>query len=180
MLPRATAPVTLFAKSPPFCTEDSNTLLLMGLLFWPVTVCTALWVNWRPTAPASPPEEKEALLKEWEPPAWKEPPWKPPPLETFLAEERPFAATINSVSMEPPVWPTLMPRLDIKLSIFWLIFRNATAHRNQMSIFPAAVSLPTDSTSASVMAKMVIDCVSSRLPDSIIAGSSLLFFIDTS
>ena len=38
----------------------------------------------------------------------------------------------------PPVCPTLMPRLDKKLSIFWLIFRNAMAHKNQMNTFPAA------------------------------------------
>lgn len=117
------------------------------------------------------------MLKELEPPAWKELPRKPPPLETFLTEESPFAATISSVSMELPVWPTLIPRLDIKLSIFWLILRKATAQRNQMSIFPAAVSLPTDSTSASVRAKTVIGCVSSRLPDSRIVVRRHLFFL---
>jgi hypothetical protein len=69
-----------------------------------------------------------------------------------LAVEIPFAAIISSAIMLPPVCPTLIPRLLIKLSIFWLIFKKATAHKNQTSTFPAAVSFPTDWTSDSVTA----------------------------
>ena len=75
----------------------------------------------------------------------------------FFAVVSPLAATISSAIMLPPVCPTLMPRLDKKLSIFWLIFRNAMAHRNQMNTFPAAVSFPAACTSLSVTAKAVMD-----------------------
>ena len=56
------------------------------------------------------------------------------------------AASIASASIEPPVWPTLMPRPCMKLSIFCEIFKNATAHRNQMNRFPATPSLPEAET----------------------------------
>ena len=61
-----------------------------------------------------------------------------------------------------------MPRLDRKLSIFWLIFRKAMAHRNQMNTFPAAVSLPTASTSLSDTARTVMDRERSRAAAGII------------
>lgn len=130
----------------------------MGLLECPVMVCMALWVNWRPTAPARPPERKEDWLTLFElPPILIEPPRKLEPPATFFAVVSPLAATISSAIMLPPVCPTLMPRLDKKLSIFWLIFKKAMAHKNQMNTFPAAVSFPTASTSLSVTAKTVMD-----------------------
>ncbi len=130
----------------------------MGLLACPVMVCMALWVNCLPTAPASPPERKDDWLTLLEfPPTRKEPPRKLELPATFFAVVSPLAATISSAIMFPPVCPTLMPRLDKKLSIFWLIFRNAMAHKNQMNTFPAAVSFPTASTSLSVTARTVTD-----------------------
>ena len=86
-----------------------------------------------------------------------EPPLKKEPPVTDLTVVSPLAAIISSAIMEPPVCPTLMPRLDRKLSIFWLIFKNAMAQRNQMNTFPAAVSFPTASTSDSVTANTVTD-----------------------
>ena len=130
----------------------------MGLLEWPVMACTALWVNCLPTAPAKPPERKADWLELFEvPPMRKEPPRKLEPPAMFLAVVNPLAATISSAIMLPPVCPTLMPRLDRKLSIFWLIFRKAMAYRNQRNTFPAAVSLPTASTSLSDTARTVMD-----------------------
>ena len=98
----------------------------------------------------------------------KEPPRKLEPPVTFFAVVSPLAATISSAIMLPPAWPTLMPRLDRKLSIFWLIFRKAMAHRNQMNTFPAAVSLPTASTSLSDTARTVMDRERSRAAAGII------------
>ena len=130
----------------------------MGLLECPVMVCMALWVNWRPTAPASPPDRKEDWLTLLELPSiLTEPPRKLEPPAMFFAVVSPLAATISSAIMLPPVCPTLIPRLDKKLSIFWLIFRKAMAHKNQMKTLPAAVSFPTASTSLSVTANTVMD-----------------------
>lgn len=105
-----------------------------------------------------PPERKMELFMWLEPPPMrKEPPRKLEPPVMLFAIVKPLAAIKSSAIMEPPVCPTLTPRLFIKLSIFWLIFRKAIAHRNQMKIFPAAASLPTASTSASVTANTVTD-----------------------
>ena len=114
---------------------------------------------------------KEALDEEF--PLRKEPPLKKEPPEIDFTEVSPLAAIISSAIMAPPVCPTLIPRLDMKLSIFWLIFKNAIAHKNQMNTFPAAVSFPTASTSASVTANTVTDWERNR----VIAGTiSKIFF----
>ena len=87
------------------------------------------------------------------PPPLENPPTKPPPPTICLADVMPLAAIRSSAIMEPPVRPTFTPRLDMKLSIFWLTFRNAMAHRNQTKRFPAAA---LGSGSASLSARTVM------------------------
>ena len=50
----------------------------------------------------------------------------------------------TSAISEPPVCPTLTPRLARKLSIFCDTFRNATAQSSQIKTLPATASLPED------------------------------------
>ena len=102
---------------------------------------TALLVMRLPTIPASPPD-----INPLEPAfVWEETLLWPPPkywLEKFFSPPIPLAAIIASASIEPPVCPTLIPRLDIKESIFWDTFKKAMAQRNQISTLPDAVALP--------------------------------------
>ena len=69
----------------------------------------------------------------------------------------PRAAIMASANREPPVRPTLTPRVPKMLSIFWDTFKKATAQKNQISTFPVTASLldaaTWASTSASVRAK---------------------------
>ncbi len=62
-----------------------------------------------------------------------------------------------SAIREPPVRPTLMPRVPRMLSIFCDTFKKATAQKNQISTFPVTASLldaaTWASTSLSVRAK---------------------------
>lgn len=62
-----------------------------------------------------------------------------------------------SAIREPPVRPTLTPRVPRILSIFWDTFKKATAQKNQISTLPvtasALVASTWASTSASVRAK---------------------------
>lgn len=112
------------------------------------------------TTPASPPAMKEVL--EVALVSRKEPPLKKEPQVTDFMVVIPLAASISSVIMEPPVFPTWIPRLFKKLSIFWLIFKKATAHRNQMNRLPVAASFPTASISISVTANTVLEWERSR------------------
>ena len=102
----------------------------------------ALWVNLRPTAPESPLAKSVAFPVP--PPPPRDPDPNPPPTK-FLAVVNPLAAIKSSAIMEPPVRPTFTPRVDMKLSIFWLTLRKAMAHRNQTNRFPEAF-LPSAGT----------------------------------
>ena len=100
-----------------------------------------------------------------------------PPPATFFAVVNPLAAIMSSAIILPPVWPTLIPKLLMKLSIFWLIFKKAIAHRNQIRTFPAAVSFPTAWTSASVTAAIAgTDCNKSKVTAR--KGTVSIFFHD--
>ena len=125
-----------------------------------VAVFTASLVIFRLTTPARPPRRKPVKPSvpfapdAPAPPEDRPPKIRPAPLAT---EETVLAAIMTSASIEPPVWPTLTPRELIKLSIFRLTFRKATAQRNQIRTLPATASRPTAetlfSTSLSVMAR---------------------------
>ena len=101
----------------------------------------------RLTTPARPPCRKVLLSPPLPPvlPARPALPPRPRPA-TPRAAAMLRAASIASASIEPPVWPTLMPRPCMKLSIDCEIFRKATAHRNQTNRFPATPSFPEAET----------------------------------
>ena len=115
-------------------------------------VLAASLVILRLITPASPPRRKPESPAEGPlPPDF---PAEPRPNPMILppkpaAMDTPRAAIMASASMEPPVWPTLTPRLDRKLSIFWETFRKPTAQKNQISTLPLTVSLLVAFTAAS-------------------------------
>ena len=123
---------------------------------YPVTWLTALRSVCLPTDPASPPERKlpPTAASPGEPDfRYPPPPLLPPPFRCIeLVKLRP--AIRSSAIMFPPVFPTLIPRLDMKESIFWLTFRNAMAHRNQIKTFPVTASFPWSATACSTSASV--------------------------
>ena len=132
-------PPNPFPEDFPFCRFVS---------VWVVAVRMALFVTCRLTTPASPPAMNPPGLPE---PAftWEEVLLWPPPKcwrEKFRTAPTPLAAIMASAIMEPPVCPTLTPRLDMKESIFWDTFKKAMAHRNHTRTLPDTASLPAAST----------------------------------
>ena len=123
-----------------------------------VAVLTALLVMCRPAMSIKPPLKNPASPAELElppeaPPDAEAPePRRPPPR---IRPAPPVAivtarnVTIASASIEPPVRPTLTPRLAMKLSIFCETFKKATAQRNQIRTFPVTASLLDAATAAS-------------------------------
>ena len=94
----------------------------------------------------------------------------------------PRIATMASPSMLPPVCPTLIPRLLIKLSTFWDTFRKAMAQRNQMKIFPVTAALPSVATccctSSSVRAAAGTTATQDRMKNKAVAKiNGFIFFI---
>ena len=127
-MPVAIFPMTELANPPPL---------------EPLALLMALFVTLRLTTPERPPFKNvfpPLLLPEDPPP--------PPPLppEKDFAAPTPRIAIIASASIEPPVCPTLIPKLLIKLSIFCDTFKKAMAHKNHTNMLPVTASLPMAST----------------------------------
>jgi len=104
--------MTLFAKSPPFSSDELNAVPPTMPPPCPVAVCAALRLIFLLTTPARPPDIKppeapSAPLAPLVPEALREPrppnPANPPPPKSFLPSVIPLVAIIASASMEPPV-----------------------------------------------------------------------------
>ena len=123
---------------------------------YPVTLLTALRSVCLPTDPASPPDRKfpPTAVSPGEPDfRYPLPPLLLPPFKC-MAPAKLLPAIRSSAIMFPPVFPTLMPRLAMKESIFWLTFKKAMAHRNQMKTFPVTASFPCSATACSTSASV--------------------------
>ena len=165
--PLAIFPITLFAKPPPFASDESNIFPPIPPFFVPFAFLTALPVIPLPTIPESPPLNAAVLTDvPLDLPAET---LLPPPLNVLPML---LAVIRTSANIDPPVCPTFIPREDIKLSIFCDTFRNATAQRNQTKIFPVTPSLPirvtSFCTSFSVRAKTDTENIPTRTAADII------------
>ena len=94
---------------------------------------TALLVMCRPAMPMSPPLKKPPVEPEgapWVvlPPDRTAPPMACPPALAIIVTPR--AAIMASAIREPPVRPTLMPKVPRMLSIFCDTFKKDTAQKN--------------------------------------------------
>ena len=141
-------------------TWDAFSAVDVALLEWTadvlvVALVTASFVALRLAMPIRPPLKKPpadaaaAPLPLCPAPEPKECPMAPAIVPT------PLAAINASASMEPPVCPTLTPKLAKKLSIFCEALRKPMAHKNQISTFPVTVSRPTESTCACTSASLI-------------------------